>query len=96
MFITTLPFVTYENLSEAQGSQKYYLMLIIYEELKGELANSDVGTIGEPLNLDPSEYTYYHNSSKSSKLSSKGNWLQCQEFVEGKGGSKGTICGKWR
>ncbi|XP_052478050.1 uncharacterized protein LOC105777136 isoform X1 [Gossypium raimondii] len=58
----------------------------------------DVDTIGEPLNLDPSEYTYYHekNSNKSSKLSSKGNWLQCQEFVEGKGGSKGTICGKWR
>ncbi|MBA0725487.1 hypothetical protein Golax_022074 [Gossypium laxum] len=58
----------------------------------------DVDTIGEPLNLDPSEYTYYHekNSNKSSKLSSKGNWLQCQEFVEGKGGSKGSICGKWR
>ncbi|KAK8482671.1 hypothetical protein V6N13_015290 [Hibiscus sabdariffa] len=36
------------------------------------------------------------NCNKSSKVSSIGNWLQCREFIEGIGSSKGTICGKWR
>ncbi|KAK8671312.1 hypothetical protein V6N13_037908 [Hibiscus sabdariffa] len=58
----------------------------------------DVDTIGEPQNLDSSEFTDFHemNSNKSSKVSSIGNWLQCREFIEGIGSSKGTICGKWR
>ncbi|XP_022764839.1 uncharacterized protein LOC111310017 isoform X2 [Durio zibethinus] len=60
--------------------------------------DNDVDTIGEPLELDPSEFTNFHelNCNKSSKLSSIGNWLQCREFIEGVGGSNGTICGKWR
>ncbi|KAK2971633.1 hypothetical protein RJ640_003453 [Escallonia rubra] len=36
-------------------------------------------------------------SSKPSKLSSIGNWLQCRQVVEGVGKDvDGTICGKWR
>ncbi|GMJ14329.1 hypothetical protein HRI_005102100 [Hibiscus trionum] len=60
--------------------------------------DNDVDTIGEPLELDPSEYTDVHesNCSKLNKLSLIGNWLQCREFVEGVGGNSGTICGKWR
>ncbi|KAE8717837.1 RING/FYVE/PHD zinc finger superfamily protein, putative isoform 3 [Hibiscus syriacus] len=60
--------------------------------------DNDVDTIGEPLNLDISEFTDFHemNCNKSSKVSSIGNWLQCRDFIEGVGGSKGTICGKWR
>ncbi|KAK8977627.1 hypothetical protein V6N11_013412 [Hibiscus sabdariffa] len=60
--------------------------------------DNDVDTIGEPLNLDPSEYTDFHesNCNRLNKLSLIGNWLQCREFVEGVGGNNGTICGKWR
>ncbi|KAK9015039.1 hypothetical protein V6N11_006169 [Hibiscus sabdariffa] len=60
--------------------------------------DNDVDTIGEPLNLDPSEYTDFHesNCNKLNKLSLIGNWLQCREFVESVGGNNGTICGKWR
>ncbi|XP_022747330.1 uncharacterized protein LOC111297027 isoform X3 [Durio zibethinus] len=60
--------------------------------------DNDVDTIDEPLELDPSEFTDFHelNCNKSSKLSSIGNWLQCRGFVDGVGGSNGTICGKWR
>ncbi|KHG18879.1 Histone acetyltransferase KAT6A [Gossypium arboreum] len=60
--------------------------------------DNDVDNIGEPLELDPSEFTDFRgaNCNKSSKLSLIGNWLQCREFIEGVGGTKGTICGKWR
>ncbi|XVF00323.1 hypothetical protein REPUB_Repub03eG0275000 [Reevesia pubescens] len=60
--------------------------------------DNNVDTIGEPLEWDPSEFTDFHelNCKKSSKLSSIGNWLQCREYIEGVGGSNGTICGKWR
>ncbi|OMP11751.1 Zinc finger, PHD-type [Corchorus capsularis] len=60
--------------------------------------DNDADTIGEPLELDPSEFTDFHvlNCDKSSKFSSIGNWLQCREYIEGIGGSSGTICGKWR
>ncbi|XWS74527.1 hypothetical protein CRYUN_Cryun01aG0005500 [Craigia yunnanensis] len=60
--------------------------------------DNDVDTMSEPLEWDPSEFTDFHelNCNKSSKLSSIGNWLQCREFIEGVGGSNGTICGKWR
>ncbi|KAE8711879.1 RING/FYVE/PHD zinc finger superfamily protein, putative isoform 3 [Hibiscus syriacus] len=65
-------------------------------ECSGPIDN-DVDTIGEPLNLDISEFTDLHemNCNKSSKVSSIGNWLQCRDFIEAVGGSKGTICGKW-
>ncbi|KAL0308284.1 UNVERIFIED_CONTAM: hypothetical protein Sradi_5770700 [Sesamum radiatum] len=37
------------------------------------------------------------NYTKPLKLSSIGNWLQCQGLIEGIGeGGEGTICGKWR
>ncbi|KAL0410275.1 UNVERIFIED_CONTAM: hypothetical protein Slati_3617200 [Sesamum latifolium] len=37
------------------------------------------------------------NYTKPLKLSSIGNWLQCQGLIEGTGeGGEGTICGKWR
>ncbi|KAK3026805.1 hypothetical protein RJ639_041463 [Escallonia herrerae] len=36
-------------------------------------------------------------SSKPSRLSSIGNWLQCRQVIEGVGKDvDGTICGKWR
>ncbi|XP_007011223.2 PREDICTED: uncharacterized protein LOC18587405 [Theobroma cacao] len=60
--------------------------------------DDDVDTIGEPLEWDLLEFTDFNelNCNKSSKVSSIGNWLQCREFIEGIGGSNGTICGKWR
>ncbi|KAK8661934.1 hypothetical protein V6N13_091522 [Hibiscus sabdariffa] len=92
-----LRFVTDENLSETMQS-KVLFDALIYDGLKGELDNSDVDTIGELQNLDSSEFTDFHelNCNKSCKVSSIGNWLQCREFIEDIGSSKGTICGKWR
>ncbi|KAK8575719.1 hypothetical protein V6N12_063385 [Hibiscus sabdariffa] len=60
--------------------------------------DNDVDTIGEPLELDPSEDTDFHelNCNKLNKLGLIGNWLQCRGFIEGVGGNSGTICGKWR
>ncbi|XVE86141.1 hypothetical protein DITRI_Ditri18aG0012400 [Diplodiscus trichospermus] len=60
--------------------------------------DDDFDTNGELIELDPSEVTDIHelNCDKSSKVRSIGNWLQCREFIEGVGGSNGTICGKWR
>ncbi|KAL4366843.1 hypothetical protein GQ457_05G033400 [Hibiscus cannabinus] len=60
--------------------------------------DNDVDTIGEPLELDPSEDTDFHelNCNKLNKLGLIGNWLQCRGFVEGVGSNSGTICGKWR
>lgn len=37
------------------------------------------------------------NATKPFKFSSIGNWIQCQEVLEGDGdGNDETICGKWR
>ncbi|KAE8655537.1 RING/FYVE/PHD zinc finger superfamily protein, putative isoform 3 [Hibiscus syriacus] len=60
--------------------------------------DNDADTISEPLNLDPSEYTDFHdmNCHKLNKFSLIGNWLQCRGLVEGVGDNNGTICGKWR
>ncbi|KAL2554210.1 transcription intermediary factor 1-alpha [Forsythia ovata] len=54
--------------------------------------------VGETLKADPSKNvsTRACNSTKPLKLSSMGNWLQCQEIIDGIGGDDGTICGKWR
>ncbi|GAV84258.1 PHD domain-containing protein [Cephalotus follicularis] len=60
---------------------------------------NDVETIGELLEMDPSEYVRLHevNSKIPTKLSSIGNWLQCREIIEGTGeGVNRTVCGKWR
>ncbi|KAK9269724.1 hypothetical protein L1049_001502 [Liquidambar formosana] len=64
----------------------------------GPITN-DIDSIGEPLEMDPSECVSLHewNSKKPSRLSSIGNWLQCREVIDGVGeGIDGTICGKWR
>ncbi|KAK6940427.1 Zinc finger, PHD-finger [Dillenia turbinata] len=58
---------------------------------------SDEDRSGEPLELDLSELVNLKNSSKPSRLSSIGNWLQCREVIDGVGDSvDGIICGKWR
>ncbi|KAG8376386.1 hypothetical protein BUALT_Bualt09G0058100 [Buddleja alternifolia] len=59
----------------------------------------EAGPIVDRLETDPSNNVSTQNriSNKHSKLGSIGNWLQCQEFVEGIGeGVEGIICGKWR
>ncbi|CAL2225852.1 unnamed protein product [Prunus armeniaca] len=57
--------------------------------------NDDIDGIGEPLELDSSEYVRLNelNCNKPSRVSSIGNWLQCREVVDS---ANGTICGKWR
>ncbi|KAF7825918.1 PHD and RING finger domain-containing protein 1 [Senna tora] len=56
---------------------------------------SDDDDLAEPLEINPSEFTSLleGNIRKPTRLSSIGNWLQCQEVVDR---VNGTICGKWR
>ncbi|XP_071911942.1 uncharacterized protein [Coffea arabica] len=57
----------------------------------------EVDPTSEPEEMIQSEYLYLHNSSKTPQLSSIGNWVQCQQVIEGIGEHvDGTICGKWR
>ncbi|XP_027065812.1 uncharacterized protein [Coffea arabica] len=57
----------------------------------------EVDPMSEPEEMIQSEYLYLHNSSKTPQLSSIGNWVQCQQVIEGIGEHvDGTICGKWR
>ncbi|KAI3701621.1 hypothetical protein L6452_26834 [Arctium lappa] len=55
----------------------------------------DLNVYSEPVELSPLDCASYQDlgSSKLSRLSSIGNWLQCREVVDG---VDGTICGKWR
>ncbi|KAM1104658.1 hypothetical protein ACFX13_013285 [Malus domestica] len=57
--------------------------------------NGDINGIGEPLEIDSSEYARFNglNCNKPSRHSSIGNWLQCREVVDR---LNRTICGKWR
>lgn len=57
--------------------------------------NDQLDDYSEPLEVSPSECANYQNwdSSKISRLSSIGNWLQCREIVDR---DNGTVCGKWR
>ncbi|KAK3437561.1 hypothetical protein EUGRSUZ_C02221 [Eucalyptus grandis] len=57
----------------------------------------DTNMVEEPAAIDPSEYAHlqYLKSSKPSRLSSIGNWLQCRKAVDN-AGVNGNICGKWR
>ncbi|XP_008453560.1 uncharacterized protein LOC103494237 isoform X2 [Cucumis melo] len=60
--------------------------------------SDDTDAIGEPLEMDSSESFLMHEQStnKACRLSTIGNWLQCQQVVDGVGGGNGGICGKWR
>lgn len=60
--------------------------------------SDDTDAIGEPLEMDPSESFLMHERSanKPCRLSTIGNWLQCQQVIDGVGGVNGVICGKWR
>ncbi|KAG6588044.1 hypothetical protein SDJN03_16609, partial [Cucurbita argyrosperma subsp. sororia] len=59
---------------------------------------SDTDATGEPLEMDPSGSFLMHEQStnKPCRLSAIGNWLQCQQVIDGVGGVNGVICGKWR
>uniref|UniRef100_A0A0A0LWX9 CW-type domain-containing protein n=1 Tax=Cucumis sativus TaxID=3659 RepID=A0A0A0LWX9_CUCSA len=59
---------------------------------------NDTDAIGEPLEMDSSESFRMHEQStnKPCRLSTIGNWLQCQQVIDGVGGGNGGICGKWR
>ncbi|CAI9099254.1 OLC1v1036043C5 [Oldenlandia corymbosa var. corymbosa] len=53
----------------------------------------------EPEEMDCSDYLNlnYQEPTKTNRLSSIGNWVQCQEVIEGIGQhADGTTCGKWR
>ncbi|KAG2277774.1 hypothetical protein Bca52824_060329 [Brassica carinata] len=53
---------------------------------------SDTSFVGEPLEIDQSEYMHDLNKAKNGKKPpSPVNWLQCREED-----SNGDICGKWR
>ncbi|XP_057436656.1 uncharacterized protein LOC130729051 isoform X2 [Lotus japonicus] len=56
---------------------------------------SDEDDLPEPLEIKPSEFSRLQEEDmrNPTKLSSIGNWLQCQEVVDR---ANGTICGKWR
>ncbi|XP_057497870.1 uncharacterized protein LOC130782544 isoform X1 [Actinidia eriantha] len=86
-------------------TEPYYNSVRIGQDFQAEVPDwcgptfDEVDIIGELLEIGPSESVSLHgrNSSKSSRLSSIGNWLQCREIIEGVGeGVDGTICGKWR
>ncbi|GKV20382.1 hypothetical protein SLEP1_g30516 [Rubroshorea leprosula] len=67
-------------------------------EWSGPINNSDVDRIGEPLEIDSSDYSNLHdlNHIMLPKSNSIGNWLQCRAVIEGIGKDvDGTICGKW-
>ncbi|KAF8035143.1 hypothetical protein BT93_C1239 [Corymbia citriodora subsp. variegata] len=57
----------------------------------------DINMVEELPVLDPSEYAHQQdlNSSKPSRVSFIGNWLQCRKAVDD-AGVNGNICGKWR
>lgn len=52
----------------------------------------DLNVYSEPVEPSPLDCASYQDlgSSKLSRLSPIGNWLQCREVIDG------TICGKWR
>lgn len=55
---------------------------------------SDDDDRAEPMEIGCSESCLHQmNLKRATRLSSIGNWLQCQEVVDR---VKGTICGKWR
>ncbi|KAJ1399033.1 Zinc finger, FYVE/PHD-type [Sesbania bispinosa] len=56
---------------------------------------SDEDDFPEPLEINPSEFSTLQekNMRNPTRLSSIGNWLQCQEVIDR---ANGTICGKWR
>ncbi|KAL3533251.1 hypothetical protein ACH5RR_006772 [Cinchona calisaya] len=57
----------------------------------------EVDSMIEPEEMIQSEYLSLHNSNKTPQLSSIGNWVQCQEVIEGTlEDNDGTVCGKWR
>nr|GMD18196.1 histone-lysine N-methyltransferase 2C isoform X3 [Ipomoea batatas] len=59
--------------------------------------NNEASPITEPVEMDPSESLHDSSTNKPFKISSIGNWLQCQQVIEGIGEDvDGTICGKWR
>ncbi|XP_022987215.1 uncharacterized protein LOC111484837 isoform X1 [Cucurbita maxima] len=60
--------------------------------------SDDNDAIGERLEMHPSEPLLMHelSTNKPCRLSSIGNWLQCQQVMNGVGGVNSTICGKWR
>ncbi|GLT97399.1 hypothetical protein SLE2022_149660 [Rubroshorea leprosula] len=61
--------------------------------------NNDDDPIGEPQEIDPSDYSNLHelNHINPSKSNSIGNWLQCRAVIEGIGEAvDGIVCGKWR
>ncbi|XP_022933897.1 uncharacterized protein LOC111441172 isoform X1 [Cucurbita moschata] len=60
--------------------------------------SDDTDATGEPLEMDPSGSFLMHEQStnKPCRLSAIGNWLQCQQVIDGVGGVNGVICGKWR
>ncbi|PON56646.1 Autoimmune regulator [Trema orientale] len=67
-------------------------------EWRGPIDNDD-DCIGEPLQINPSEFGNLHDlvSNNPCKVSSVGNWLQCQQVLDGSGDDLNeTICGKWR
>ncbi|XP_059637518.1 uncharacterized protein LOC132279538 [Cornus florida] len=87
-----------------KGSEPYITSVQIGKDFQAEVPDwsgpiiDDVDTI-ESSQINPSEHVSLHelNLNNSSKLSSIGNWLQCQNVIDGVGdGVNGTICGKWR
>lgn len=91
--------------SMLKESEPYTTRVRIGHDFQAEVPNwsspsvDDIDTVAEPSEIDPSECISLHgwNSCKPSRLSSIGNWLQCQEVIEGIGeGVDGNICGKWR
>ncbi|KAK7409742.1 hypothetical protein VNO78_00022 [Psophocarpus tetragonolobus] len=56
---------------------------------------SDEDVLPEPLEISPSEFYRLlgENTRNSTRLSSIGNWIQCQEVIDK---ANGTKCGKWR
>ncbi|KAG7023369.1 tRNA-specific adenosine deaminase 2 [Cucurbita argyrosperma subsp. argyrosperma] len=60
--------------------------------------SDDNDAIGERLEMHPSEPLLMHelSTNKPCRSSTIGNWLQCQQVMNGVGGVNSTICGKWR
>nr|XP_043627305.1 uncharacterized protein LOC122598888 [Erigeron canadensis] len=87
--------------SMLRDDHRYASIIRIGENFQAEVPDwsgplaSELNDYIEPMEIIPSECASYQewNSSKLSRLSSIGNWIQCREVVDD---VDGTICGKWR
>ncbi|RAL40019.1 hypothetical protein DM860_008159 [Cuscuta australis] len=89
--------------SMLRGREPYHSSPRIGDQFQADVpvwdgpVNDEASPTTEPVEMDAFASLHESNVNKPFRISSIGNWLQCQEVILGIGkGFDGTICGKWR